>query len=147
MISHQLSDDMKAAMKSRDKERLGVIRMLRAELKNAAIAEGGDLSAEQEQKILASYAKKRKESIESYRANGRDEMADKEQYEYGVTMSYLPEQLDEGKLVEIIKEKIAETGATGPREMGAVMKAVMAVVGSQADGSTVSALVKKQLIG
>jgi len=138
---------MKAAMKSGDKTRLSVIRMLRADLKNAEIAAGGDLTAELEQKIVASYAKKRKESKEQCIEIGRDDLADKEELEYSIAMSYLPEQLDEAALRTIIKEKIAETGAQGPQDMGRVIKAVMAAVGNQAEGSTVSRLVKSTLIG
>jgi uncharacterized protein YqeY len=147
MISEKLNADMKAAMKSGDKPRLSVVRMLRAELKNAHIAAGEELSEEQEQKIVASYAKKRKEAREQAEQIGREDLVEKEEYEYTVTMSYLPAQMDEAALLSIIKEKIEETGAQGPKDMGKVMKAVMAAVGNQADGSTVSGLVKKTLIG
>jgi uncharacterized protein YqeY len=147
MISERLTADMKAAMKSGDKPRLSVIRMLRAELKNAHIAAGEELSEEQEQKIVASYAKKRKEAREQAEQIAREDLAEKEEYEYTVTMSYLPAQMDEAELLSVIKEKIEETGAQGPKDMGKVMKAVMAAVGNQADGSTVSGLVKKTLIG
>ena len=147
MILEKLTTDMTAALKAGDKPRLSVIRMLRAELKNAQIAEGDTLSEAQEQKVLASYAKKRKEAKEQALELGRDDLAEKEEFEYNVTMSYLPEQLDDAELESIIKTKIEETGATGPREMGKVMKAVMEVVGNQAEGSKVSALVKKLLTG
>lgn len=138
---------MKAAMKSGDKTRLSVIRMLRADLKNAEIAAGSELDDEQAQKVIASYAKKRKESKEQCIEIGRQDLADKEEVEYSIAMSYLPEQLDENALLTIIKEKIAETGAQGPQDMGRVMKAVMAAVGNQAEGSMVSRLVKSTLVG
>ena len=147
MISEKLIADMKDAMKSGDKPRLGVIRMLRAEFKNAQIAAGEELSEEQEQKIVASYAKKRKEAKEQAEQLGREDLAEKEKFEHSVAMSYMPAQLDEALLLSIVKEKIEETGAEGPKDMGKVMKAVMAAVGGQADGSTVSSLVKKTLIG
>jgi len=147
MISEKLTEDMKAAMKSGDKTRLSVIRMLRADLKNAQIAAGDDLTEEQEQKVLASYAKKRKDARDQCIEIGRQELADKEELEYSITMSYLPEQMDEAELLSIIKEKIEEAGAAGPQDMGKVMKAVMQVVGNRAEGSVVSGLVKKTLIG
>jgi len=147
MISEKLITDMKDAMKSGDKPRLSVIRMLRAEFKNAQIAAGEELSEEQEQKIVASYAKKRKEAKEQAEQLGREDLAEKEKFEHSIAMSYMPAQLDEALLLSIVKEKIEETGAEGPKDMGKVMKAVMAAVGGQADGSTVSGLVKKTLIG
>ncbi len=147
MISEKLTTDMKGAMKSGDKPRLSVIRMLRAELKNAQIAALEELSEEEEQKIVASYAKKCKEAKEQAEQLGREDLAEKEAFEYSVAMSYMPAQLDEAQLLSIVKEKIEETGAQGPKDMGKVMKAVMAAVGGQADGSTVSGLVKKTLIG
>jgi uncharacterized protein YqeY len=147
MISKTLESDMKAALKSGDKAKLSVIRMLRSELKNAEIAQGKELGEEEEQKVLASYAKKRKEARGEYEKAGRRDLADKEQFEYELTMSYLPAQLEEAELVAIIESKIAETGAKGPSDFGRVMKAVMAEVGSRADGATVSGLLKKTLSG
>ena len=145
MISDKLLEDMKLAMKAGDKDRLNVIRMLRADLKNAQIAAREDLSDEAEQKVIASYAKKRKESMDQYMEGGRLDLADKEKAEYEITLSYLPPQLDEAELVRIIQEQIDETGAQGPKDFGRVMKAVMVVVGSRAEGGTVSALLRKTL--
>jgi uncharacterized protein YqeY len=147
MISDRLTEDMKVAMKAGDKTRLSVIRMLRAELKNAEIAAGDVLTEAQEQKVLASYAKKRKEACEQAVELGRQELADKEREELSITMSYLPQQMDEAELLSIIKKTIEDTGAAGPRDMGKVMKAVMEAVGSRAEGSMVSGLVKKTLTG
>jgi uncharacterized protein YqeY len=147
MISEKLITDMTAAMKSGDKMRLGVIRMLRAELKNAEIAAGGTLSENQEQKVLASYAKKRKEAGEQCRQLGRGDLAEKEDLEYSITMSYLPRQIDEAELSSIIRQKIDEVGARGAQDMGKVMKAVREAVGNRADGAEVAALVKKALGG
>ena len=104
-ISEKLTEDMKTAMKSGEKDKLTVIRMLRAELKNAQIAAGEELSDEQEQKTLQSYAKKRKDSREQALEAGRQEIADKEQAEYDIVMSYLPEQLDEAALTALIEAK------------------------------------------
>jgi uncharacterized protein YqeY len=136
---------MKQAMKSGDKDRLGVIRMLRGELKNAQIAAGEDLTEEAEQKVVASYAKKRKESMDQYTEAGRQDLADKENFEYNICLSYLPPRMDEAELEGLIRKAIEETGAQGPKDFGLVMKTVMKAVGSRAEGSAVSGAVKKIL--
>lgn len=145
MIIDQLSEDMKTALKAGDKPRLAVVRMLISELKNARIDQGEDLDDAAEQKVLASYAKKRKEAIEAARDGGRDDLVQKESFEYEVTMSYLPQQLGEDDIRAIVQKHIDELGATGSQAFGQVMKAVMAEVGSQADGKVVSALVREKL--
>ena len=143
MISKTLAEDMKTAMKSGDREKLGVIRMLLSELKNAEIAAHHRLSQEEEEKVVASYAKKRQESMDTYKQAGRADLFEKEKREYEATISYLPPRLGDDELAKIIAEKIAETGAQGAKDFGKLMKAVMAAVGSRADGSAVSAAVKK----
>lgn len=146
MITKKLSEDMKIAMKSGDKEGLGVIRMLLAELKNAALASPEKLTSDEEERVLAGYAKKRLEAVEAYKQAGRTDLWEKEQREYEITTSYLPPRLSEEELVKIIAGKIEETGAEGAKDFGRVMKAVMASVGSRADGAVVSAAVKKVLV-
>lgn len=142
MLIDRLSEDMKAAMKAREKEKLGVVRMLLAELKNAIIANGGELDEETELKVIGSYAKKRKESIESAIEVGRPELAEKERFEYEITMSYLPAQLGEEALKVIVQKHVEALDVSGPQAFGQVMKAVMAEVGGQSDGKTVSAAVR-----
>lgn len=143
MISTRLNEDMKLAMKSRAKDRLSVIRMLLAELKNARIALGHELSEEEEEKVIASYAKQRKETMDTYKDSDRDDLAAKEEFEYELTMSYLPPRMEQKELEDLVVAKIEETGAGGMKDFGRVMKAVMASVGSRADGSIVSATVKR----
>lgn len=143
MLTERLTADMKTALKAGEKERLGVIRMLLSELKNARIANGGDLDETAEQRVLGSYAKKRLEAIESARAGGRDDIAAREKLEYDAVMAYLPERLGEDELRAIVKKQIAETGVTGPQAFGVVMKAVIAEVAGRADGKAVSAMVKE----
>jgi uncharacterized protein YqeY len=146
MIIDQLREDMKVAMKSGDKPRLAVVRMLISELKNARINSGAELDDAAEQKVLSSYAKKRKEAVEAARDGGRDEIAEREQYEYDLVMSYLPAQLGEDELRAIIARHVEAVGTdAGPRAFGEVMKTVMAEVGSAADGKMVSALVREML--
>jgi len=143
MITKKLTDDMKIAMKSGDKAKLGVIRMLLSELKNAEIAAVRDLTNEEEEKVVAGYAKKRLETMDTYKQAGRADLFEKEKREYEITVSYLPPRIEEGELQKLIAEKIEESGAQGMKDFGRVMKAVMTSVASRADGSVVSAMVKK----
>jgi uncharacterized protein YqeY len=145
MLLDRLTADMKAAMKAGDRQRLGVIRMLISELKNARIEAREDLDEQSEQKVLASYAKKRKEAMEAARDGGRDDLVEKEKFEYDVTTSYLPEQLDDDELRGIIRKHIETAGGGGNQAFGQVMKAVMAEAGNRADGKRVSALVREML--
>jgi uncharacterized protein YqeY len=145
MISDQLMEDLKKAMKSSDKIRVSVIRMLRSELKNAQIAAGRELEAVEEERVLTSYAKKRKESIETYRAGGREDHAEKETLEYEITVAYLPPRLEEEELRSLIERQIESNGAQGMKDFGRVMKAVLTETGSRADGAEVSKLLKSIL--
>ncbi len=145
MIKDDLAKDMIQAMKDGEKLKLSVIRMLRSELKNAEIAAGGELDEIQTQKILKSYAKKRRESIEKYREGGREDLAEKETREYDITMSYLPPMMNEKEIEFIINEAIIEMGAAGRKDFGKIMKAVMEKTGGRAEGSEISVLLKKAL--
>jgi uncharacterized protein YqeY len=145
MITGKLNEDMKVALKSGDKLKLSVVRMLISELKNERIAQGKDLDESSERRVLSSYAKKRKEAMDAARSGGREEIAQREQAELDITMSYLPRQLGDDELRAIVKKHIETAGAAGGQAFGVVMKSVMAEVGGQADGKLVSALVREQL--
>lgn len=145
MIWERLNADMKTALKGGDKVRLSVVRMLISELKNERIAQGADLDDVAQRKVLASYAKRRKEAIDAARAGGREDVASKEQAEYDITVSYLPKQLTDDELRAIIKRHIESVNGAGPGAFGAVMKSVMAEVGGQADGRLVSTYVRELL--
>ncbi len=150
-IKQRLDQDLKTAMKAGDKTRLGVIRMLRSLVQGAEVAlrakKGRDYALEDEQavEVLASYAKQRRESIESYRAGGREELARAEEAELEIIREYLPEQLGEDEIRRIVREAIAATGAAFPRDLGAVMKVVMPQVKGRADGQLVNRLVRESL--
>ena len=145
MIKEKLNEDMKTALKSGDKLRLSVVRMLISELKNEKIAKGAELDEPSERRVLTSYAKKRKEAMDAARAGGREEIAQREQAELDITMSYLPKQLSEDELRTVVKKHVDASGAAGPQAFGVVMKAVMADVGGQADGKLISSLVREML--
>ena len=145
MIKEQLNEDMKTAMKAGDKLRLSVVRMLMSELKNEKIAKGAELDEASERRVLTSYAKKRKEAMDAARAGGREEIAQREQAELDITMSYLPKQLSDDELRAVVRKVVDASGATGASAFGVVMKSVMAEVGGQADGKVISSLVRELL--
>ena len=150
-LQQQISDDLKASMKARDKARTGALRMLLASLKNAAVAEGkgpqGELSDDAVIKLVQTEVKRRREAAAAFRDGGRDEQAAAEEAEAEVYAAYLPAQLGDDELASIVDETIAEVGASGPQDMGQVMKAVMPKVQGRADGSRVSGVVKERLAG
>lgn len=145
MIKEQLNEDMKTALKAGDKLRLSVVRMLMSEIKNEKIAKGAELDEVSERRVLTSYAKKRKEAMDAARAGGREDIAQREQAELDITMSYLPKQLSDDELRAVVKKHVDAAGAGGPQAFGVVMKAVMADVGGQADGKLISSLVRELL--
>ena len=143
----KLQDEMKAAMKSGQKDRLSVIRMLISEIKKVQIDKKKELSDEEIIEVLQRYAKQRKESIKQYREAGREDLAQKEEFELGVVQEFLPQPLSQEELEKIIDETIAELGASSMKDMGKVMKAVLEKVKGRADGAAVSAIVKNKLSG
>lgn len=146
-ILDQLTQDMKEAMKAKDKERLSAIRLLRNELKNASINQRKDLSRDDEIDVLSSAAKRRKESIQAYKEAGRDDLVNKEQKELDIIQSYLPQPLSRNELESIIDHAISESGAESVKDLGKVMPIVMQQVKGRADGKQVNQLVRDKLGG
>lgn len=143
----QLQADLTAAMKARDTETTATLRMVMAAVKNARVAPGhsGEVDDQEALELLTKEAKKRSEAIEAYRAAGRGELADKEQRELEILRRYLPEPLSEDEVRAIVDEAIAQTGASGPGDMGKVMGAVTPKTKGRADGRLVSGMVKDRL--
>ena len=150
-VKDRISAELTEAMKSGDKVRLGVLRMLKTRLieaevqaraKNGADAPLGDADALE---AIASYAKQRRDSIDSYEKAGRDDLAAQERAELAVIQGYLPSQLSRDEVVALVKEAVAASGATGPKDMGAVMKALMPKVKGLADGKMVNEVVREVL--
>jgi hypothetical protein len=140
-----IKDDMKAAMKERDKEKVATLRMLISSLNNATIDQGDDLDDEAVVRVLNKEAKKRREAIDAYREGGREEQAQKEERELEVIKEYLPEQLDDEEVEEMIDEIIEQTGAESPGDMGQVMGQIMPKVKGRFDGSKVKDMVLAKL--
>ncbi|MFC0522562.1 GatB/YqeY domain-containing protein [Pontibacillus salicampi] len=145
-LLESLNQDMKTALKSKDKEKLSVIRMVKAALQNEALKLRKDeLSEEEELTVLSRELKQRKDSLQEFKDAGREDLADKQLKEIEIIQSYMPAQLSEEELDAIIKETINEVGATSKGDMGKVMSAVMPKVKGQADGSQINQLVQKHL--
>lgn len=145
MLSEQIADDMRAAMKAREQTVVTTLRMVMAAMKNAQVERGHDLTDEEVLDVLAREGKRRRESIEAYTQADRLDLVAIEQAELTVIQAYLPEQLGEAELTAMVDEAIAESGAESVKQMGAVMKALMPKVKGRADGSVLSALVKARL--
>ena len=144
-LAARLEEDMKAALRTGDKLRLGVIRRARAAMKNAEIAVRGELSEEAVERVLRGIVKQHRESIAQFEAAARADRADEERREMAILEEYLPEQMDAAAIERIVREAIDEVGAAGPADMGATMKASMARVGGRADGREVSAIARRLL--
>ena len=143
----QLTEDMKTAMKSGEKDRLGVIRLINAALKQREVDERIEITDAIVLAVLEKMVKQRKDSITQYEAAGREDLASVERYEMGVIQAYLPAQMDEAELEAAVVASIAESGATGPQDMGKVMAVLKPKVAGRADMRALSGLVKKKLAG
>lgn len=140
-----LNGDVKAAMKGGDKIRLNTVRMLIAALKNERISAGADLSADQELQLLATQAKRRRESITLYKEGGREDLAAQESAELVVIEGYLPEQLTEDDVRAMVAEIMAATGAESMRDMGKVMGQLMPKLKGRFDGKLAKGVVQSAL--
>ncbi len=144
-LTDQILRDTKEAMKSRDRTRVEALRMLGAALKNAEIEAGNPLGEDQEQAVLRRQLKQREESAEAYQKAGREERAGKESAEAEIVRGYLPAPLSSGELEEIVDRAMEETGASGMKDMGAVMGRATAIAGGKAEGRELAALVRSRL--
>ena len=146
-LKQRLTDDMKAAMKSGDKDTLGVIRLINAAIKQREVDERIEITDAVVLAVLEKMVKQRKDSITQYEAAAREDLAAVERYELGVIEAYLPAKLGEAEILAAIDAAISETGATGPADMGKLMGVLKPKLAGQADMGQVSALVKQRLAG
>ena len=144
----RISEDLTAAMRARETMRLATLRMAKAALMNREVERGRALDDTESLQVIASLIKQRRDSIEQFTKGGREDLASKEAAEMAVLEAYLPPAIGEAEIATAIDAAITETGATGARDMGKVMKAVMArFQGATLDGKVVSDLVRKRLAG
>jgi len=141
----QLNEDMKIAMKSGDKDRLGVIRLINSAIKQREVDERIQLDDGQVLGVLEKMLKQRRDSVAQFQAAGRTDLADKETFEIGVIQGYMPAQLGADEVDAIITATIAEAGASGPKDMGKVMGLVKPKVAGRTDMGKLSELVKAKL--
>ncbi len=137
----KLMDDLKAAMKAHDMVAVNAIRGVIAKVKDLTVNAGKDMTDDAVMSVIAKAVKQREESVAQFTQAGREDLAEKEKTEMEMLRKYLPAQLDEAAVAAIVKDVVAATGATGKKDMGRVMKEVMARVKGQADGKLVSKLV------
>jgi len=148
-LMDRLAEDLAAAMRAKDAVRLGALRMLKAALVNKALEQGqGPLSDAEVVKVVQGLVKQRRDSIEQFTKGQRPDLAEKEAAEIRVLEEYLPPPMDEAAIAAAVDRAIAETGAASPKDLGRVMKAVMAALAGQAvDGRLVNEIARKKLGG
>lgn len=136
---------LKEAMKNKDMARRNAIRSLNSAIKQVEIDEQRELSAEDVVELLRKEAKRRRESIEEYQNAGRDDLAESEQFEINVIEDFLPREMSEDEIADVVQEVIAEVGASSPKDVGKVMGPVMNRLKGLADGKVINKIVKEQL--
>lgn len=146
-LPERIQADLTAAMKARDRETVGTLRMVVAAIRNLKVAEGhqGEVTDAETVEVLTREAKRRTEAAEAYDRAGRQDLADAERRELAIVRQYLPQQLGAQELAAIVDDAIAETGASAPGDLGRVMSAVMPKLRGRADGKAVNALVRERL--
>lgn len=146
MLSQKITQDYIQAMKAKASDRASTLNFLRAQIKNVMIDKRvQDLDDSEVTAIIKKQVKQRQDSIQQYTAGGRQDLAAKEQAELDILKAYLPDEMSAGDLAPLVEQAITETGASGPKDMGAVMKAMMPRVAGRADNKLVSDLVRQAL--
>ena len=144
-LKAQLTEDLKSALRSGDKLRTSVIRLLTALIKNREVEKRGALTDAESIQAVSASCKQRQEAIEQYRQGGRQDLVDKETAELAILQSYLPAALGPDELQTLVREAIRDAQASSPRDMGKVMALLMPKVTGRADGKAVSTLVREML--
>ena len=146
-LKEQLTADMKEAMKNKEKERLAVIRMVRGAIRQQEIDGQKELGEEDVIAVISKEVKMRRDSIEEFQKGGREDLVEKTQAEIDMLLPYLPAQLSEDEVRELVKAAVEQTGAATPKDMGKVMGVLMPKVKGRADGKMVNTIVKSFLQG
>lgn len=144
-LKAQISEDMKNAMRAKDSARLGAIRLLQAAIKQREVDERVEMDDAQVIAVIEKMLKQRRDSIAAYESASRNDLADVEKFEVSVLQTYLPQQLSEAEIITIVDKVIAETGASGAKDMGKIVGAVRPLVAGKADMGKVSGLIKAKL--
>jgi uncharacterized protein YqeY len=147
-LSERVDTDLKDAMRAKNARKVGVLRMLKSALKYAAIEKSGaegELTDAEAAQVVRKQAKQRQDSIDSFEKGGRTELVVKEKEELSILQGYLPQEIGADELAKVVRDTIAELGATSKAQMGAVMKALQQKTAGRADGKTLSQEVSRQL--
>ena len=144
-LKAQILDDVKSAMRARDQKRLTALRLITSAIKQVEVDKRIEVDDQMVLAILDKMVKQRRESLEQYRSAGRDDLAEQEEFEIELITAYLPEALSDDEISVLIKQAIAETGASSIRDMGAVMNKLRGELQGRADMKAVSNAVKEQL--
>lgn len=144
-LQEKINDNIKIAMKNKDAETLSILRMINSAIKNEQIKKTKELNDEEIINVISKQAKQRTDAIEQYKNAKRDDLVQKEEKELKILQSYLPQQMDEKQLDDIIKQTINEVKAQGPQDMGKVMGKLMPKIQGKADGKTASQKVSEYL--
>ncbi|MFD2113799.1 GatB/YqeY domain-containing protein [Thiorhodococcus fuscus] len=145
MLKQQIQDAMKAAMKAGEKDKLGVIRLIMAAIKQREVDERIELDDAQVLAVLDKMVKQRRDSISQYESAGREDLAEVERFEVGIIQAYLPTPLTDAEIAQMVDSAISETGAAAMSDMGKVMGILRPQIQGRADMGAVSALVKQRL--
>ena len=145
-LTERINEDIKAAMKARESDKLAALRDIKAKLIiEATSGTGGEISEDTENKIVMKLYKQRIDTYELYMKEGREDLAVDEKFQAEVIAAYMPEMMSEDELRQLIQEKLAAMGATGPQDLGKVMGPIMGQLNVKADGKLISAIVKEEL--
>ena len=144
-LKSRINEDMKAAMKAREAERLGAIRLLLAAIKQKEVDERKDLDDAAVLAVIDKMLKQRRDSISQFEQAGRQDLVDKEKFEVGILLAYMPQPMSEAEIEAAVAQAVAEAGAKGPQDMGRVMGLLKPRLAGRADMGRVSALVKAKL--
>ena len=144
-LKQKIDQDMKEALKGKKSLKLGVLRMLKSEIRYQEIEKGAELSNDEVISIISSSVKRRRDSIQQFEKGGRDDLVTQEKAELEVVLGYMPEQLTEEKLSQLIRQAVQDAHATGPSDLGKVMKLILPQVKGKADGKVIHQLVTSQL--
>lgn len=145
-LTERINEDIKAAMKARESDKLAALRDIKAKLIiEATSGTGGEISEDTENKIVMKLYKQRIDTYELYMKEGREDLAVDEKFQAEVIAAYMPEMMSEDELRQQIQEKLAAMGATGPQDLGKVMGPIMGQLNGKADGKLISAIVKEEL--
>jgi uncharacterized protein YqeY len=145
MLEQRITEELKKAIRSREETRVSCLRLLKASIKNKQVEKGRELADEEVIGLISSAIKKGKESVEAFRKGRREDLATKEEDEIMILQEYLPKQLGTEEIEKAVREVVSQLGATGPKDLGKVMKEAMVRMAGRADGKTVNEIARSVL--